>query len=89
MNTIENNLWSESIKKADLVIERNADTFVCYRARVACGKNAEAEPIWKIAMFHTITTDTEKRTLLLYPYGRETYEFAPDKINNYTFDYAK
>lgn len=90
MNTIENNLWSESIKQADLIIERGDDTFVCYRQAEADDGSAPAEQqkIWKIILFRIVTSASDKRTQVMYPNGRKSYEFAPAEIDSYTFKYG-
>ncbi len=84
-----NDLYTEQYKQADLVIETGDDTYLCYRQRTPYAAKPEEDACWKIALVRTINDGTTKITRILYPYGNDGYEFAPAKIDKYTFNYAK
>jgi hypothetical protein len=84
-------LFTEQYKLADLVIEdeNKVDTYVCYRRRQQYDGDAEDEACWRIILYRTSYDGETKITRALYPYGHDTYDFAPAKISEYKFEYAK
>ncbi len=74
---------------ADLIIERGDDTFVCFRKRETYKGDAVDTENWRIVLYRTFIHGNAKYTQMLFPYGRTTFEFAPNKIDTYTFEFAQ
>lgn len=83
-----NNFYYTPDNQPDLVIEDGDDTYLCRRRRVPLGKSPESEPVWQITRLRTIATASGQVTQTMFPYGRDTYEFAPDGIGEYPFTYG-
>lgn len=72
---------------ADLIIERGNDTFLCYRRRTpyVAESDARADHNWKIALYRTTEESGTKTTQLLFPHGRDTYDYSPNDIESLPF----
>lgn len=77
--------------EADLIIELGTDIYLCWCSRKN-GTPDTSEECWKIKKVEqtatTINGVTGTQTKILYPYGKKTFDFAPDNLSSYSFSFA-
>lgn len=76
---------------ADYIIERENDTFLCYRKRESYTRSEFPldKSNWKIARYSKHKKNVqETNTSLLYPYGDDGYNYSPLQIDNYEWRFA-
>ena len=77
---------------ADLIIEKNNNTYVCIFDpskvdHTSGAPDIESQEIWQISLYHKTEVNGATQLKTLYPDGSNAYRFAPNNINSYTFKY--
>ena len=78
--------------EADLIIENGTDIYLCWCSRDNGAPDMSANT-WKIRKVETNTITiagvSVTATKNLYPNGSKKYDFSPNSINDYSFEYAR